>query len=856
MQDCDNQLNNQIMKEIHISVRGLVEFILRSGDIDNRRVARTADAMQEGSRIHRKIQSHMGGNYRAEVPLCYVHETGRFSIVVDGRADGILDEDGEITIDEIKGTYRDVVRIKKADELHLAQAKCYAYFYAKETGLDHIKVRITYCNIETEDIRYFHEENDIAALEKWFICLMKEYEKWANYLYEWSIIKNTSICKLSFPFEYREGQKQLISAVYTTIKNEKKLFLEAPTGVGKTISTIFPTLKSITEGKVERVFYLTAKTITAQVADDTFALLRKSGLRFKNVNLTAKDKICFIEKRDCNPESCPYAKGHFDRVNAAIYDIITHEETFSRLTIEEYARKHEVCPFEFALDISLFADGVIGDYNYLFDPHVKLKRFFSEGVRKKYAFLIDEAHNLLDRGRDMYSAVLVKEDLLTLKKSLKKTVLSEMEKGIKSKDIDGQVTLDDVFGSENNEPNQSTISAQIMKKNAYRGKSILIKKGYYKKIEHQLDKCNQAMLSLKRNCENLSVLDSTAELENCMLRLYAVLDDYLDEAEETRLEIRDELLEFFFQVSHFLDICERVDEHYVKYSSYDDDGNFFVKLLCVDPSGNLKECMDMGIASVLFSATLLPIQYYKTLLGGAPEDYEIYARSVFNPKKRGLFIANDISSRYSGRSESLYEAYADYIFRIITELNGNYMVFFPSFAFMRNVYDAYERSYGGFADIDCMLQNESMSEEEREQFLARFRTTNAEEEKTLIGFCVLGGIFGEGIDLRGDNLIGGIIIGTGLPLVCNERELLKQYFDDNDKNGFDYAYRFPGMNKVLQAAGRVIRTEDDIGIIALLDSRFNEKTSRRLFPMEWENIEDVNLGNVSKRIERFWNSWL
>jgi len=845
------------VEEIKISVRSLVEFILRNGDIDNRRQGVPDNAMQEGSRIHRMIQRKMGTEYRAEVSLKYTHPTDKYLLVVEGRADGIIEKDDEVTIDEIKGTYRDLMKMREPVKEHIAQAKCYAYMYGMQKEVDRIRVRMTYCNISTEEIRYFYEEYDFAELENWFQELIAAYRKWADYTWEWRQTRQHSIEHTEFPFEYREGQKELVTYVYQTIYHKKKLFLEAPTGVGKTISTIFPSVKAMGKEMGEKLFYLTAKTITRTVAEETFSLLREKGLKFKSVVLTAKEKICFMEKTDCNPESCPYAKGHFDRINDAIYEMLTTEESFTREKIEEYAMRYQVCPFEMCLDMSLFADGIIGDYNYLFDPHVYLKRFFSEGSVGNYIFLVDEAHNLLERGREMYSASLLKEEFLEMKREIKQTVVSERAETVENKEIAGQMTLEMTKMPENTD-------RRSRKKT---GKSIFVRNGYADKLEYQLEQCNKALLELKRECEDYCLVEQIDSFVQKLQKLYATIDEYLDEQEEEKLLLRENLLEFYFKISHFLDIYERLDENYVKYTRLEEDGSFLLKLYCVNPKENLKQCMQRGRSTILFSATFLPIQYYKALLGGEPEDYEVYAKSVFNPEKRALFLANDVTSKYTRRSEEEYDRIAGYIQEIVSMRHGNYMVFCPSYAFLRTIYEKYMENYAG-EDIECVIQNEYMDEEEREAFLTRFQGNfNCDlqadihmdielEERSLIGFCVLGGIFGEGIDLKNDSLIGAIIVGTGLPQVCSEREILKNYFEEMGENGFDYSYRYPGMNKVLQAAGRVIRTAEDLGVIALLDERFLQASYRKLFPREWENFEIVNVDSVGKRVERFWDSWL
>lgn len=797
-----------------ISVRNLVEFILRSGDLDQRRTKAPVDAMLQGGRIHRMIQKSMGPEYDSEVSLSYEYRTDDFTVLVEGRADGVITKQTEVWIDEIKGTCRDLNRIKKPVAVHLAQAKCYAYIYGKQKELDSIGVRMTYCNMETDDLKYFYQEYSLMELQLWFESLMEEYKKWAVFQAEWKIKRQNSITKLEFPFSYREGQKELAAYVYRTIYHEKKLFIEAPTGVGKTVTTLFPSVKATGTGKCDKIFYLTAKTITRTAAEQTLQLLRENGLDMKSVILTAKEKICFTKETKCNPEDCPYAKGHFDRINDALYALVTGEDSFDRGVIEEYARKYRVCPFELCLDASLFSDFVICDYNYVFDPHVYLKRFFQEGSRNPYVFLIDEAHNLLERGRSMYSAVLEKEEFLQIKNQIK-----------------------------------------------------ISKQKYVKQIVRQLDSCNRELLALKRKGGKTQVLTEIESFIRPLTRLSEAIDRYFDEYDES--PFYQELLDFYFQVSHFLEMYDRVDDHYVVYSNLKENQRFELRLFCVDPSRNLQECMDRAKSSILFSATLLPIQYYKRLLGGEKEDYEVYAKPVFDPEKRALLVSSDVTSKYTRRCAGEYENIAAYIYEIIKNRHGNYMVFFPSYSFMQEVYEKFRENYGQHTEIECIFQSESMTEEEREKFLKRFTgnrdfdfgncikmEVEVDEEQILLGFCVLGGIFGEGIDLTKESLIGVIIVGTGIPQVCEERELLKNYFDRRGENGFDYAYRFPGLNKVMQAAGRVIRTADDVGIIALLDERFTSPYYYRLFPEEWSDFETVTLHNIGHRVERFWDEWL
>lgn len=845
--------------EVRISVRNLVEFILRSGDIDNRRSGAADNAMQEGSRLHRLIQKRMGAEYQPEFFMRYIYETEAYQIVVEGRADGIMTaQSGEVTVDEIKTTWKDVSRLREPVPVHLAQAQVYAAIYGIQNHMENMRIRMTYCNVETEEIQYFHEEYTTEWLKEWFFALLAQYRKWADYECEWKQKRQESIKELTFPFAYREGQKDLAAYVYQTIYHKKKLFIEAPTGVGKTISTVFPAVKAVGNGMVDKIFYLTAKTITRTVAENTFALLREQGLCFKSVILTAKDKICFMEETECNPEYCSYAKGHYNRINDAVYDLLTQESSFSREVIEAYAQKHGVCPFEFCLDMSLFADGVIGDYNYVFDPHVYLKRFFGENSSGSYAFLVDEAHNLLERGREMYSAVLYKEAFLQLKREVKEA----REQRRKSKGLPASLSAGEPLFHGDTE----SVNEMELRVSGFGHGSRIME--FAPKLEKQLEKCNKELLIMKRECEECRVVEMIDGFVQALLRLHDTIDKYLDESDDN--PIRKKILEFFFEISHFLDIYERVDDNYVMYTQMCEEGknagDFLLKLFCVNPSVNLQECMAKGRSTILFSATLLPIQYYKKLLGGTAEDYEVYAKSVFQPEKRALYVSSDVTSRYTRRSSEEFYRIARYLHEIVGQRHGNYMVFFPSYSFLSQVYECYQEHFAD-EETECILQDSMMKEADREAFLARFEgngdcdfsavKTEAEVVcQSLIGFCVMGGIFSEGIDLKHDSLIGVIIVGTGLPQVCSERELLKRFFDGQGENGFDYAYRFPGMNKVLQAAGRVIRTAEDVGIIALLDERFLQYAYRQLFPREWEDFEVVSVDTVARRAEWFWNSWL
>lgn len=904
------------MQELHTSVRNLVEFILRGGDIDNRSSRMVTDAMLEGGKIHRKIQRSMGENYQAEVPLALTIEAEEYMLVIEGRADGIaygefpihtafdsvgndlfagqtslefdyesidreVDEpnsgmqDGAtgiqsvsddvkscdilenmVYIDEIKGVYRNVATLEEPVYVHKAQAMCYAYIYALQNHLDKIGVQMTYCNLDTEEKKYFREVYTWNELADWFGKLIAEYRKWADWQIMWRKKRQASIHDLEFPYPYREGQRKLVGDVYRTIRRGKNLFIQAPTGVGKTISTIFPAVKAVGEELADRIFYLTAKTITATVAKETFGLLREQGYQAKIIQLTAKEKLClcgrttkrteeneqltlldlvqepdetpgneqkedigepqedaFPEfpqvKLECNPQNCPYAKGHFDRVNDAVFELLQESDLFTREEIIAQAKKHRVCPFELSLDVATWCDNILCDYNYVFDPNVYLKRFFQDTPKEKYLFLVDEAHNLVDRSREMYSAQIYKEDVLAVKKIMK--------------------------------PHNHAIA-------------------------RTLDKCNKALLDFKRECENYSVCESVGVLTFYLMRLVSQFEEFFEKPRE--FPDKKTVLDFYFELRNFVNIYDLVDENYVIYNELQEDGRFMIKLFCVDPSKNLQKCIDKSVSTIFFSATLLPINYYKRLLSTEEDNYAIYAQSTFDEKQRLLAFGRDVSTKYTRRGPAEYERIANYIHAAVRAKKGNYMVFFPSYKMMRDVCDIFVRAeqesglWGSIElpDEQCdrenqenaltiLMQRSNMNEAEREEFLQAFER---DDNGTLVAFCVMGGIFGEGIDLKNDRLIGAIIVGTGLPQISNEREILKQYYDRQGLSGFDYAFRYPGINKVLQAAGRVIRTQEDRGIILLLDERFRQRDYDALYPREWKNRIVGNAEIIEDEIRKFW----
>lgn len=825
-------------EQIKISVRNLIEFVLRSGDLDSRFTV--SNRALEGTKAHQKIQREYidkfsketqivideviedkrpKKEYNAEVTIKHNIEHKGFHFIVEGRIDGIIIENEEVTIDEIKTVAKPLDLIdENYNELHWAQAKCYAYIYGIKNNLQKINVQITYYNINSNETKYLMKSFNINELNVFFLDLLDKYCFWAKFIKVWNRKRNISIKNMSFPFTgYRKGQRELAVAVYGTIKNEKNMFVQAPTGIGKTISTLFPAVKAMGEGFTSKIFYLTAKTITRSVVEEAVANMKSQGLNLKTVTLTAKEKICFKEKTACNPEDCEFAKGHFDRVNNALSEILFNESTFNRETIEKYAKLFKVCPFELSLDLALLSDCIICDYNYVFDPRVYLRRFFDTD-KEDYVFLIDEAHNLVDRSREMFSSELFKQPFLELKKIMKNIepkIAKALEKInsciLKVRSIGEEYKLENI---NENHLNESDNSKKVV---------------------------NMDLLFMG---ENFYVQKSKFEQLNVLLRRFiSESEEWL--ANNSKNNSYEQFLELYFNCLTYTRIAELYDDRFVTF--VEKKGNDVkIKLFCLDPSYLLKECLKRAKTSIFFSATLTPINYFKEMLGGTKEDYILRLPSPFSIENRKILIADKVSTRYKWRENS-YSIIIRYISSIIRGKKGNYIIFFPSYKYMQDLYEQYVKI---FPEVTTIMQQAHMTEEEREDFLENFKE-NSEED--LVGFAVLGGIFSEGIDLKRNRLIGCIIIGVGLPQICIERDIIMKYFNKKCNKGYEYAYMYPGMNKVLQAAGRVIRTEKDKGIILLIDDRFSTNSYKNLFPREWyPNTIIKNTKDIENNLINFW----
>lgn len=777
---------------VHLSARELAEFLLRSGSIDSRHggVMRA----QEGARIHRKLQTaskkEEGSDYQSEVYLKAERHHNGIDYQIDGRADGIFTApDGVRTVDEIKTVEGETERDSWPE--HWAQARIYAALLCESEGLDAARVQLRYFRIDLQEEILYTEEQTAQWYEEYLRGLLEEYTPWARREDDWRQERTGSLAALTFPFDsYRPGQKEMAGEIFRTFRDKRLLLCQAPTGTGKSMSSIFPALKAMGEGYGDRVFYLTARGTTAAAAENAVGILRQksgSSLRLKNLTLTSKDKLCFLEQRSCTPEDCPYANGYYDRLRSAIAQAL-QEDCFVREDIERLAKQFTLCPFEFQLDLSLWCDLIVGDYNYLFDPKVSLHRFFDSGG--DYLFLVDEAHNLPDRAREMYSASLSRSDF--------------------------------------------TEAAAVFGRKRPKIKTL------FREMERSFDRLRE----IADGEENRTFFqDQPPESFVAQLAgLTGPMQEYLDRHREG--EEHDAVLTLYFLVLDFLRVADGYDSHYItQVSAYGRESE--ITLLCLDPSDFLTGCFELGRGGVLFSATLSPPGYYRDICG-CGEARCVSLPSPFPRGNLGLYIAGNVSTRYRDREGSAPDV-AEYLYAMTAGRKGNYMAYFPSYAYLQMVLELFEEAH---PEVTTLVQHPGMDDAAREEFLSHFAEM---PDRTLLGFGVMGGVFGEGIDLTGERLIGTAVIGVGLPMVSPRQEKLREYMEGRFGSGFDYAYRFPGMNRVLQAAGRVIRTATDRGVVLLLDNRYLTGGYRVLYPPHWNGAEIVSSPDELLHLEEsFW----
>ena len=755
-------------KAARISVRELAEFVHRRGDLGGHGSFQRSNRALEGAKGHRRLQKSRGPEYESEVSIDRTFIEGGVDLRVVGRVDGIID--GLVpVVEEIKTVERRW--IPRADPVHFAQLRLYAGLLILERGYMSASLQLTYLALETDETTIFREEASKEELLKFLEETVAEWLTWLLPYLEWTKVRDASIGGAEFPFTaFRRGQRELASSVYRAIRDKEKLFVEAPTGMGKTLATLYPAIKAIPLLADGKVFYVTAKTSGRRAAEDALDRLRATGLRIRNVSVTAKAKICFEENGQCDSSACPFKLGYYDRVKPAMRELLKFDRVDPD-TVRSVAEKHRVCPFELSLDVSRWTDVLVGDFNYVFNPSVALQRYFDEGKRK-HVVLVDEAHNLVDRSREMYSASLASRQLMVPASA---------------------------FGGRGSGKARAALAkarSAIDRVCRYAGEPSLTPKGYHR-----------AAIAVSELPKELISALKTAKAE-----LEAFLMLGLDPASQ------NPWLEPFFELARFITVSEMFDE---TYRIIADPESRRTTLLCLDPSKKLSETV-AGLRSVIsFSATLSPLEYFVELLGGESTDTAVTFGSPFDSRQMRIAIAPwDVS--YQGRENSL-TAVAKSIADHLNASPGNHLIFCPSFAYMAGLAKKLNE-----LSVEAHSQNPAMTEEGKQEFLDKFI-----KGSDSVGLAVLGGIFSEGIDLPGNQLIGITIIGIGLPGLSIERDLLADYFGKQERNGFDYAYRLPGMQRVRQAVGRLIRTEEDSGDVLLIDKRYHGRRTQALFPAWW-----------------------
>lgn len=775
-------------RTLNTSVRELVEFTLRSGDLNL--AFFSTDRPVQAIRAHQSIQASRPREYRAEVFIHHEVEIDNYCLKISGRIDGIYEYGEHAVIDEIKTTRKSLMSVQEEESnVHWGQAKCYAYLYALQHDLPRIDVQLTYYQLEDDEKVEIRRAFSIDDLHAFFESIVTAYLRWASRIIDWIALRDESIAKMHFPYEqYRTGQERMMSMVSDAIDDAVPLLIQAPTGIGKTMAVVFPAVQAMAREHADKVFYLTARTTGRGTAEQCLETLRQSGLRCKYLSITAKEKICLNTEKACDSEDCIYARGFYDRVNAALFDAFDGE-SFTRDIILSIARQHRVCPFEFSLELSLWVDIIICDYNYFFDPRVYLRRFF-EDRDSEYVVLVDEAHNLVERSRDMYSATITRTPFVALRRHLRTRL-----------------------------------------PNVYR----------------VIGKVNASMVKTRKQIpegeSNISCEDHPVELCQCLRKFTQAAEKWLSRNEPS--PFREEMLSVYFDARRFLNTADRYGLNYATcYSVIGID--LAVKLFCMDPSDHLTQIMQRCRSAVFFSATLSPIEYFARLFGCGDNSRALSLPSPFPDENLCVLVASKISALYKYREFTKHEV-ARMITALIDKKKGNYLIFFPSYKYMKMILEIFRVRR---PRVDVIIQHPGMSEPQREAFLRQF---SDQTHGFLVGFAVMGGFFAESIDLVGERLTGAAVVGVGFPQISLERELIKAYFDNQDGSGFAFAYQIPGMIKVLQAAGRVIRSEYDRGVVLLVDTRYAKPPYNQMLPEDWHPVLINNVDKVSTVLQEFWD---
>lgn len=765
-----------------VSVRDLARFVTRLGDLGSS--WRSATRGWEGIRAHQRVLENRPEGYLREKSVRLEQVFPDFTLRVDGRVDGMLDSPEQLLIEEVKSTRMDLGRAHPDEPVHMSQARLYAGLLAREFPRPRILVRLIYTHLDTGEEAVVEESLSPAQATRYLEDAVEDYAGWCARVLEWHQDARVAARSAAWPFpQWRRGQELLVEAVTRAVQRQSTLLAEAPTGLGKTAATLFAAARALAAREVEKVFYLTARNSGKKSARDALNRLRASGFRIKSVEITAREKACDLAGGPCPGALCPGAAGYYERVRDALEDAFDGPDDWSRESIRALAHKHGLCAYEFSLDLATWADVIICDYNYVWDPQAYLRRFFGE-ERHEILLLVDEAHNLPSRARDMFSpswdgrAWMPAADRLALEAPMLAREIRAFSRH-----------LLDFFGTHSTPAKPWVVQPE-----------------------------------------------APPELAQGLRRLCAIMDGWLsrEAPSDHRLLVQKMNREAMSMLAGF----DRMDSRHLFLVDTVGEGEMRARVFCRDPSALLAKQTAKARAAVFFSATLRPADYFRDQLGIDPLGSEtLTLESPFPPENLRVTLDTTLNTTFRNRAVSTAEIAAR-IRAFTGELPGNTLVFFPSFSFLNEVAAHFELEVG-FGRV--ILQRPRMREEERAAFLARFEQVHPQG---LAGFAVLGGVFSEGVDLPGERLTGVVVVGTGLPQVCLEQELIRAWFDEQGKPGFDYAYTFPGFNRVLQAAGRVIRTEEDTGRALLLDHRYATPRYHELFPTHWRGIQGAEGFNL------------
>ena len=789
------------------SVDELIAHHPKEADLGGPRPVRLSAEQEQAARLC--LADGGGSGFVPEVDLCHTCRYGEVEYCFTGRADGIIYDEAGVTVTELVPLHsRAYYSSQPAVSPRLL---CLAYFCLQAEGLPCINTQTTYYNPDKEESRHVMRTYSAAELESDFAVIFAGFSRFADLFIQRQTRRIPAIRAAAFPYGgMRPGQDELALSVFRAIRRGERLFAQAPTGIGKTMSTLYPAAKALGEGKCDRIFYLTAKGSTAREAWSAARRLAEGGAPLRTVMLSAREQMCLCVAaradrgrlhRYCNPFDCPYAAGYYRRSPDALYELLSAGLGVTSPMIRSAGEKHRLCPYELSLDLSEHCELIICDYNYLFDPHAHLRRFFGEGARgrERYVFLVDEAHNLPDRARAMYSAELRRGQFVSL-------------------------------------------YARIP--------------GEEKALDGIFEEVLRAFHRFGRTCRGDLHTDTDGKPVGCVVlseadpNLRVALLRFIHRAEDWRTEHRDHPLapaleELCGEIEELLELEGSADRHFRRVAEFEGD-EIRLRLLCLDPAEKLRESLTLGQAAVFFSATLTPTDYFAQLLSGGAADVHLSLPSPYPTENLCLAAMDRISTRYADREESIPRI-VKAIAATVSAKAGHYMVYFPSYAYMEAVFSRFTAKY---PHVRVRAQKRGMDAAARDAFIADFAAADSD---LLVGFCVLGGSFSEGLDLPGNALIGTVIVGVGIPRLSVERGLLSEYYDEQCEQGYAYAYTYPGMNKVLQAAGRVIRREQDRGIVVLIDDRYGSPEYVRLFPPHWSELRFVGDSAALRELaRRFW----